>query len=923
MSQNKRIRKPYCELSQEEKNRINARRRTLYAERRSQRENTLLPVQIREQVSAEENVESSLASSYIQDNASNELERLDEDNAHPVHFISAGSTSRLHDQLHASIPVEISRQQSIPTEAFRLPHIEDCRHCGAKRFPYETPKFCCSGGEVSLYPIAIPPNLRQLYSGSGPDSAHFLQYIKPYNEILAFTSIGVHLDPVFAKRLNGIYTFRAQGQIYHFIDGLYPSGQMPSYLQLYFYDTEKEAELRRGDKDKLHPEIISSLIHLLEGNPYSQFFRGLTHLPNIEEYQIVLKADPKVADYTALPPTVPQVAAIWLENEEAPELQERDIIVHKHDGHSQTISYYFGCYDPLQYPLLFPLGEPGWHQGIKKIKRTSASRSCLAQRSVLPMHSSTPEELITNETTVHQENAKKANMVSAQEFYAYRLQIRKNTNEILLESARLLQQFTVDMYVKIETSRYFYRRTKGHAEAILECHDFSGEGHDKIIYRLMTSKFPQDVDEIQQFQAARWISPPEAVWRIYQFPLHEIRPAVITLQLHLEGCQLIPLKKDANLHSIVDNEFTSRTMLTQFFWMNAHNEKAKSLQLLYKNFPEHFVWTASSRTWTERKQQEVIGQIVTANPTEGERYYLRLLLTHIPAPTSYAHLRTANGIAFSSYREAAISHGLLQDDNSNEKCMEEACLYQMPLSLRQLFCTILVYCAPINPLELFYKFEDDMTEDYISIQKFTRDRARQVLLQALNAELESMGKNLYDFQLSHLLTSDSTTRVIPKEVQDEMNLSISEDYLRSPALLNPEQAIAYDEILDAVLNRKAKSFFIDGPGGTGKTFLYRALLAQVRSQHVIALATASSGVAASILPNGRTAHSRFKIPINADGKLCCSISKQSGLAALIKQAILIIWDEASMAKKETIEALDWLLRDLTENDILFGGKLSS
>ncbi|KAG5535834.1 hypothetical protein RHGRI_023563 [Rhododendron griersonianum] len=460
MSQNKRIRKPYCELSQEEKNRINARRRTLYAERSSQRENTLLPVQIREQVSAEENVESSLASSYIQDNASNELERLDEDNAHPVHFISAGSTSRLHDQLHASIPVEISRQQSIPTEAFRLPHIQDCRHCSAKRFPYETPKFCCSGGEVSLYPIAIPPNLRQLYSGSGPDSMHFLQYIKPYNEILAFTSMGVHLDPVFAKRLNGIYTFRAQGQIYHFIDGLYPSGQMPSYLQLYFYDTEKEAELRRGDKDKLQPEIISSLIHLLEGNPYSQFFRGLTHLPNIEEYQIVLKADPKVADYTALPPTVPQVAAIWLENEEASELQERDIIVHKHDGHSQTISYYFGCYDPLQYPLLFPLGEPGRHLGIKKIKRTSASRSCLPQTSILPMHSSTPEELITNETTVHQENAKKANMVSAREFYAYRLQIRKNTNEILLESARLLQQFIVDMYVKIETSRLDYFRKR-------------------------------------------------------------------------------------------------------------------------------------------------------------------------------------------------------------------------------------------------------------------------------------------------------------------------------------------------------------------------------------------------------------------------------------------------------------------------------
>src|SRR5689334_24200721 len=45
-------------------------------------------------------------------------------------------------------------------------------------------------------------------------------------------------------------------------------------------------------------------------------------------------------------------------------------------------------------------------------------------------------------------------------------------------------------------------------------------------------------------------------------------------------------------------------------------------------------------------------------------------------------------------------------------------------------------------------------------------------------------------------------------------------------------------------------------GGTGKTFLYRALLAKVRGQNKIAIATATSGVAASIMPGGRTAHSR-------------------------------------------------------------------
>lgn len=69
----------------------------------------------------------------------------------------------------------------------------------------------------------------------------------------------------------------------------------------------------------------------------------------------------------------------------------------------------------------------------------------------------------------------------------------------------------------------------------------------------------------------------------------------------------------------------------------------------------------------------------------------------------------------------------------------------MPISLRQLFCTILVYCAPANPTELLFKFKDDMTKDYISLQKLTKEEPRQQLLQALNSELQSMGKNLHDF----------------------------------------------------------------------------------------------------------------------------------------------------------------------------------
>eukprot|EP00267_Zea_mays_P043383 XP_020395464.1 ATP-dependent DNA helicase PIF1 [Zea mays] len=139
--------------------------------------------------------------------------------------------------------------------------------------------------------------------------------------------------------------------------------------------------------------------------------------------------------------------------------------------------------------------------------------------------------------------------------------------------------------------------------------------------------------------------------------------------------------------------------------------------------------------------------------------------------------------------------------------------------------------------------------------------------------------------------------------------------------LNKEQRSAYDKILSVVDTNNGGVFFVDGPGGTGKTYLYKALLAALRSQDKIAVATATSGVAASILPGGRTAHSRFKIPLTIDDGAVCSFTKQSGTAKLLQKASLIIWDEASMTKRQAIEVLDNSMRDIMGRPGLpFGGK---
>ena len=84
---------------------------------------------------------------------------------------------------------------------------------------------------------------------------------------------------------------------------------------------------------------------------------------------------------------------------------------------------------------------------------------------------------------------------------------------------------------------------------------------------------------------------------------------------------------------------------------------------------------------------------------------------------------------------------------------------------------------------------------------------------------------------------------------------------RTP-LLTLDQRTAYDAILQLARDETGSIVFLDAPGGTGKTFLLNLLLAKIRLQGDIAIAVASSGIAATLLSGGKTAHSTFKLLLN-------------------------------------------------------------
>lgn len=318
-----------------------------------------------------------------------------------------------------------------------------------------------------------------------------------------------------------------------------------------------------------------------------------------------------------------------------------------------------------------------------------------------------------------------------------------------------------------------------------------------------------------------------------------------------------------------------------------------------------------------------------------EKYCLRLLLLHVPGATNFEHLRTVStsanevttDVVHPTFRSAAVALGLLEDDREWSACLAEAITMTTSAPrLRKLFVVLLVFCNVAVPGELWQAHADDLAADYLyrleqqrssnnieerELTSEERNRAQQQALQDIADELMRVGRSLDDFaDMPQLSTSLAEQRqhalhtIYRYENHDEDPAHLEHNVRQNVERMNHDQRAIYDAIVvscernhDTNSLNAGNAFFVDGPGGTGKTFLYNALLDKVRSDGGIALATASSGIAATLLKGGRTAHSRFKIPIALSQTTTCSLNIQNPEACVIRDAKLILWDEAPMTDK--------------------------
>ncbi|XP_076951019.1 uncharacterized protein LOC143624181 [Bidens hawaiensis] len=182
---------------------------------------------------------------------------------------------------------------------------------------------------------------------------------------------------------------------------------------------------------------------------------------------------------------------------------------------------------------------------------------------------------------------------------------------------------------------------------------------------------------------------------------------------------------------------------------------------------------------------------------------------------------------------------------------------------------------------------------------------------------EDQLKNLALLQIEDFLVSNNSSlrRFSHMPFPDQESVSTSMNPLMMEELSYDKDSLSNDfKLLYTSLTDEQKS-------------LWKTLSASIRSKGEIVLNVASSGIASLLLEGGRTAHSRFLIPINLTEDSQCQVKGNTDVSELLKKTSLIIWDEAPMIHKHAFEALDRTLKDVMNVDLgntsgsLFGGKV--
>ena len=536
------------------------------------------------------------------------------------------------------------------------------------------------------------------------------------------------------------------------------------------------------------------------------------------------------------------------------------------------------------------------------------------------------------------------------DYYYYKGKIdnenkRFDNKDVVPYNPYLTKRFGCHINVEICTSK----------QSILYLFKYVYKGNDRVTFKLRKSGDVANYDEILDYYDARYVSSNEAAWRIFGFECDGKSHSVVRLPVHLEHEDNIIFEDAIEEDQVEQNH--GQTKLTAFFRLNQTDIDARNF--LYEEIPYHYTFDSSTKTWNRRKRTtgdllpinekaNVIVRLGTVSHKENERFSLRLLLQHRKFVTSFENLRTnpETGFIYNTFYECAQSMNLIKSSQVWDDTINEASQYQFAHMIRELFVHIVTQNEDVDLKQLFNAHKDQLMSDYLKIlndkYELNEDRVEQnkrlaykLCLNDLNKRFRKLNIKLenYGFDMTVIENIEEEEENIDeweeyldifKEIEDREN----EELLNRIELdekiesLNENQRLAFDEIMKSISGKiEEKLFYVDGPGGSGKTYLYDVI---IRSAHELGkkvLPLAFTGIASNLLPNGRTLHSVFKFPIPITDICTVNISRTDPEAELLLNTDIILIDEISMVHKSMMNAMDKYLQELMDTNYDFGGKV--
>ncbi|VDN19339.1 unnamed protein product [Cylicostephanus goldi] len=392
---------------------------------------------------------------------------------------------------------------------------------------------------------------------------------------------------------------------------------------------------------------------------------------------------------------------------------------------------------------------------------------------------------------------------------------------------------------------------------------------------------------------------------------------VISLSAHLPGQQPVYLK------GALTREVRPTSKLLAYFSVVNTNEQAR--RMTWIEVAEQFRWTGKEYVELQRSGRR-IARLWPVRPKMRELYALRKLLFHVRGASSYEYLRTVNGITYDTFMEAAEAAGYIESETEWEECLKSAAVLELPHAIRGLYAQILLYCHPTNPLRLWHNYKIAMRTRQRNTHVDKPDDVLDMLsLNHIESILTSNGSSLEDCGLKDVrdaLLRDCGSYLASGRVSPDVDMPAE----NTAHPLTGEQERIVNAIVTAAALPKGvgnKLYYIDGKAGCGKTHTLNALIVHLKAVGKQVLATASTGIAATLLKGGRTAHSLFCLPIKQlHSSSIANVEPSSPTGQMLHSVDVIVWDEISMQSRFALECVDRLLRDVAVPSLThvpFGG----